>query len=110
LIASHHKLDNLIVVVDANGLQAMGKVADVLNVEPLKDKWQAFGWETQEIDGHDFDEIEKSLTTMPETGKPKIVIAKTIKGKGVSFMENNNIYHYKAPSQDEYEKALKELE
>jgi len=109
LIAAHQKLDKLVVIVDFNGLQAMGKVKDILNIEPLKDKWQAFGWETREIDGHNFEEIENALLA-PEEGKPRVVIARTIKGKGVSFMEGENIYHYKAPSDEEYQKALKELE
>lgn len=108
LIATHHQLNNLIVIVDFNGLQAMGKVKEVLNVEPLKEKWQSFGWQVQEIDGHNFNEIEKSLTSS-SLDKPTIIIAKTIKGKGVSFMENKNLYHYKAPSEEEYQKALKEL-
>ena len=108
LIAAHNKLDNLFVVVDFNGLQAMGKVKEILNIEPLKDKWTAFGWEVREIDGHNFEDIEKSLTSLSE--KPIVVIAKTIKGKGVSFMEGNNLYHYKNLSEEEYKKALKELE
>ncbi len=111
LIAAHHKLDNLFVMVDANKLQAMGKVEEILNIEPLKDKWKAFGWEVREIDGHNFGEIEKALTEpAPEKEKPMVVIAKTITGKGVSFFEGNNLYHYKAPSDDEYRRALKELE
>lgn len=107
LIAAHHKLDNLIIIVDFNGLQAMGKVKDILNIEPLKEKWKAFGWDVVEIDGHDYENIENALTL--EQKNPKIVIAKTIKGKGVSFMERNNIYHYKAPSEEEYQRALEEL-
>lgn len=111
LISVHHRLDNLVIIVDFNGLQAMGKVQDILNIEPLKDKWQAFGWEVREIDGHNFEEIEKSLTAPPfQKEKPTVILAKTIKGKGVSFMEGNNLYHYKAPSEEEYQKALKELE
>ena len=110
LLASHHKLDNLLVIVDFNGLQAMGKVKEILNIEPLKDKWEAFGWEVQEIDGHNFEEIERALTTPFNKEKPMVVIARTVKGKGVSFMEGNNLYHYKAPSDEEYRKALKELE
>jgi transketolase len=110
LIGAHQKLDNLFVIVDANGLQAMGEVKDILNIEPLKDKWQAFGWEVREIDGHNFSEIEKSLTESPsQKEKPVVIIAKTIKGKGVSFMENNNLYHYKNLSKEEYDNALKEL-
>ncbi len=107
LIASHHKLDNLILIIDANGLQAMGKVEDVLNIEPLKKKWEAFGWEVSETNGHNYEEIEKALNNF--SSNPKVIIAKTIKGKGVSFMENNNIYHYKAPSDDEFQEAMKEL-
>ena len=100
LIASHHKLNNLFVIVDANGLQGMGKVKEILNIESLKDKWETFGWEVKEI--------EKALTA-PEEGKPKIVIARTIKGKGVSFMENNNEWHYRAPEKYEYDRAMQEL-
>jgi len=111
LIASHHKLDNLLVIVDFNGLQGMGRVEEILNIEPLKDKWKAFGWEVQEIDGHNFEEIERALTSSPlQKGKPIVIIAKTIKGKGASFMEGNNLYHYKALSEEEYWRALKELE
>lgn len=110
LITAHHKLDNLSVIVDVNGLQAMGNVKEILNIEPLKDKWQAFGWEVREIDGHNFKEIEKALTNPPlHEGKPVVIVAKTIKGKGISFMEGNNLYHYKAPSEEEYQQALKEL-
>ena len=111
LIGAHHNLDNLIVIVDANDLQAMGRVEDILNIEPVKDKWNSFGWEVERIDGHNFEEIEKSLNSLPlREGKPTIIIAKTIKGKGVSFMEGDNLYHYKGLSEEEYQKALKELE
>jgi len=111
LIAAHNKLDNLIVIVDFNGLQAMGRVEDILKIEPLKDKWQAFGWEVREIDGHNFEEIEKALIVpQSHNEKPMVIIARTIKGKGASFMEGDNIWHYKAPSEEEYQKALKELE
>jgi transketolase len=110
LIASHHKLDNLTVIVDANGFQAMGKVKDVLNIEPLKNKWEAFGWEVLEIDGHNFEQIEKAIINPVLEGKPKIIIARTIKGKGWKRAENNNIFHYKAPSKEEYEEAINELE
>ncbi len=111
LIAAHHKLDNLFVIVDFNEFQAMGKVKEILNIEPLKDKWKAFGWEVREIDGHNFEEIEKALTepTM-EKEKPIAIIARTVKGKGISFMEGDNIWHYKAPSEEEYQRAMKELE
>jgi len=111
LIASHHKLDNLLVIVDVNRLQAMGRIEEILNIEPLRDKWQAFGWEAREIDGHNFEEIEGALTCPAQgKGKPIAIIAKTIKGKGVSFMEGENLYHYKALSEEEYQRALKELD
>lgn len=110
LIAAHRQLANLFVIVDANELQAMGRVQEILNIEPLKNKWQAFGWEVREIDGHNFEEIESTLIAPAlNKEKPVVIIAKTIKGKGVSFMEGNNLYHYKAPSDEEYQRALKEL-
>ena len=108
LISSFQKLDNLTIIIDCNNLQAMGKVKDVLDIEPLKEKWKAFGFEVKEIDGHNFKEIESTLSFFKKV-KPVVIIAKTIKGKGVSFMEGENIYHYKAPSDVEYKKALKEL-
>lgn len=111
LLASHHKLDNLVVIVDFNDLQAMGKIKEILNIEPLKEKWESFGWEVREIDGHNFEEIENALiASSGNQEKPIIIIAKTTKGKGVSFMEGNNMYHYKAPSEEEYQKAMQELE
>ncbi|MDO8663817.1 MAG: transketolase, partial [Candidatus Wildermuthbacteria bacterium] len=94
---------------DANRLQAMGEVKEILNIEPLKDKWQAFGWEAREIDGHNFEEIERSLASPPREEKPLVIIAKTIKGKGWKRAENNNLFHYKSPSEEEYQEALKEL-
>jgi transketolase len=110
LIASHHKLDNLFVIIDFNELQAMGKVKEILNIEPLKEKWQAFGWEVREIDGHNFEEIEGALIGQPsQKGKPIVIIAKTIKGKGWKRAENNNLFHYKAPSKEEFEEAINEL-
>jgi len=110
LIAAHHKLDNLFVIVDFNELQAMGKIEEILGIEPLKDKWKAFGWEVREIDGHNFEEIEKALVLpLSSTTKPLVIIAHTIKGYPISFMENNNLYHYKALSDEEYQRALKEL-
>lgn len=107
LIAAHHNLDNLTVIVDANSLQAMGKVEEILNTNPLGKKWRSFGWKVKEINGHNFEEIEKSLV---KEDRPTVIIAHTIKGKGVSFMENNNLYHYKAPSEEEYRLALEEIE
>lgn len=109
LIASHHKLDNLVVIVDKNELQAMGKVKDILNIDSLTKKWESFNWEAIEIDGHNFEEIKKALTAS-QKGKPIVIIAETIKGKGWKRAENNNIFHYKAPSKEEFGEALKELE
>jgi len=108
LIANQQKLDNIVVFVDCNGLQAMGSVKEILDIEPLGDKWRAFGWNVLEIDGHDFDAIENAINDSV-LGKPTAVIARTIKGKGVSFMEGQNLYHYKAPSEQEYQAALNEL-
>jgi transketolase len=110
LFAHHHKLDNLIGIIDYNKLQAFGKTKDVLDLEPLKEKWTSFGWQVKEIDGHNFNQIEKVLSKTPfKKNKPSIVIAHTIKGKGISFMESKLEWHYKSPSEKEYISALKEL-
>jgi transketolase len=111
LFASHHKLDNIIGIVDYNKLQAFGRTNEVLNLEPLKDKWISFGWGVEEINGHKFDEIEKALSNVPfKKDKPSLIIAHTIKGKGISFMENKLEWHYKSPTKEQYDLALKELE
>ena len=111
LFAPHHRLENLVVIVDYNKIQSLGRVEEVLNLEPFADKWKAFGWSVQEIDGHDFEEIERTLRAAPlEAGRPSCVIAHTVKGKGVSFMENKLLWHYRAPSDEELRKALAELE
>ena len=111
MAAAHYKLDNLIAILDYNGLQIDGPVSEVLSPEPLPDKWRAFGWEVIEIDGHNFEEIEKAINEAKETkGKPTMIIAKTIKGKGVSFMENEAGWHGSAPNQEQVEKALAELD
>jgi len=110
LIAAHHKLDNLIVIVDYNKLQAMGRTNEVLNIEPLVDKWKAFGWEVRKIDGHNFREIEGAIVCPPlYHEKPIVIIANTIKGKGVSFMENKVLWHYKNIDDKEYNEACVEL-
>jgi len=109
--AAHYKLDNICAVVDNNGLQIDGPVKDVMNVEPIADKWKAFGWEVQTIDGHNMKEILDAFDKAEKVkGKPSLIVAKTIKGKGVSFMENKVDFHGKAPSKEEAEQALKELE
>lgn len=110
MFASHYKLDNLCVIIDNNGLQIDGKVSDVMSPYPIADKLSAFGFETCEIDGHDFDRIEDALNIARATkGKPFAIIMKTTKGKGVSYMENQVGWHGKAPNDEEYETAMGEL-
>lgn len=110
LLAGHHKLDNLVVIVDHNKWQSFGRVEDILNLEPFSKKWEAFGWEVTEINGHDFSEMDKVFSKLPiQKNKPSVVIAHTIKGKGVSLLENKNEWHYKTPSEKELQVAEKEL-
>ena len=110
LFASHHQLDNLVAIVDKNKFQALGKTSEILNTDPLPRKWQSFGWEVKEIDGHNLKEIIFTLEKIPfQLEKPSCLIAQTIKGRGVSFMENNGEWHDKYPNEEEYEEALKEL-
>jgi len=111
MTAAHYKIDNLCAILDNNRLQIDGWVSDVMNIDPLTDKWRAFGWATIEIDGHNFEEIFNALDEAEKIkGKPTIIIARTIKGKGVSFFENQAKYHGVAPTKEELERALKELE
>jgi len=111
LLAAHQRLDRLVAIVDANRLQGLGEVNDVLRIEPLADKWRAFGWSVRDIDGHDCDEIRAALEAMPfETGRPSCLIARTVKGKGVSFMEDQLSWHYRAPTDDDLVVALREIE
>ena len=110
MFASHYKLDNLCVIIDNNGLQIDGDVADVMSPYPIVDKLEAFGFKALTIDGHDFDQIEAALNTARATkGQPTAIVMKTIKGKGVSFMENNAGWHGKAPNDAEHEQAIREL-
>lgn len=110
LFAPHHRLDNLVVIVDYNKIQSLGHVKDVLALEPFADKWRAFGWSVREIDGHDVAAIDAALQSAPfEAGRPTCVIAHTIKGKGVSFMEDDLTWHYHAPSDEQVARALEEL-
>jgi transketolase len=111
LFASHHGLCNLVAIVDYNKIQSLGNVKEVLDLEPLAAKWEAFGWRTREVDGHDFEQIEDALKNIPfESGRPSCVIAHTVKGKGVSFMENELLWHYRSPNEEELRLALEELE
>ena len=111
MAAAHFKLDNLVAIVDNNGQQIDGWNRDVMNLEPFSAKWQAFGWHVIEVNGHDFTQlITASDQAKQVKGRPSVIIAHTIKGKGVSFMENNPDFHGKAPNAEEVEIALKELE
>jgi len=110
MFSSHHKLDNLVAIVDRNQCQILGKTSEVLDLEPLADKWRSFGWQIKEVDGHNFEEIFSALEKIPfEEGKPSCLIAHTVKGKGVSFMEGELRWHDKCPNEGEYKKALDEL-
>jgi transketolase len=111
MAAAHYKCDNLCAILDYNGFQIDGRTSQIMELEPLVDKWRAFGWHTIEIDGHNINEILSAYDEAKLTkGKPSIIIAHTIKGKGVSFMENVVDFHGRAPTKEETEKALKELE
>ena len=110
LFAGHHKLDNLVAIVDYNKLQAFGKTNEVLNLEPFAAKWRNFGWETKEINGHNFKEIISALKNIPfKKRKPSVLIAHTIKAKGLSFMEDKLESHYRPPTEEEYKIAIKEI-
>lgn len=111
MFASHYKLDNLIAIVDNNGLQIDGKITEVCSPEPIDKKFEAFGWHVIVIDAHDFDEIEKAFDEAEKiSGKPVVIIQKSVKGKGVSFMENQVSWHGSAPNKEQYEQAMSELE
>lgn len=111
MFAGHRQLDNLVVIVDNNGLQIDGNIADVCSPYPIDKKFEAFNFNVINISGHDFEQIESAFTQARQTkGKPTVIIAKTVKGKGVSYMENNAGWHGKAPNDDEYAIAMKDLE
>lgn len=108
--AAHYKLDNMVGILDYNGLQIDGRNEDVMTVAPVADKFRAFGWNVLEINGHDFEEILDAFAKARECkGKPTMIVAKTVKGKGVSFMEDNAGWHGKAPNDEETEQAVAEL-
>ncbi|MGC8766018.1 MAG: transketolase [Brevinematia bacterium] len=111
MFAAHYRLDNLTAFVDFNGLQIDGDIRKVMNPLPIDEKFKAFGWNVINIDGHNYAEIYDAIMKAKELkGKPTVIIAKTVKGKGVSFMENEASWHGTAPKQDQYEKAIKELD
>jgi len=109
--AGYHKLDHLVAILDYNGFQLDGALKDILDMDPYKAKWESFHWHAQEVDGHSIPEILEAIETAKKTpGRPHVIIAHTIKGKGVSFMENNNYFHGVAPTAEEAAAALKELD
>lgn len=111
MFAAHHKLDNLCLVVDCNGLQIDGPVAEIGGPEPVDEKFRAFGFDVQTIDGHDFDAIDTAFAHAKTVkGKPSVIVARTVKGKGVSFMENQVGWHGKAPNDEQYKTAMEELQ
>ena len=110
MAAAHYGLDNLTVIIDNNGLQIDGANNQVMSLGDLKAKFTAFGFQVLEIDGNDLGQVSEALDAAAEDGKPKCIIAHTVKGKGVSFMENQVGWHGKAPSEEERRQALKELE
>ena len=109
LFASHHKLDNLVAIIDRNHLQSIYSTEETLGLEPFIDKWQAFGWNVVNVDGHDHQKLIDAFNSKVKE-KPLCIVADTIKGKGVSFMENNILWHYRSPQGKEYDAAMAELE
>ncbi|MHB8754654.1 MAG: transketolase [Candidatus Acidiferrales bacterium] len=110
LFAAHHQLENLIAIVDYNKIQSLGRVDEVLDLHPFADKWSAFGWAVQQIDGHSLAEIESALQRIPlKRNRPTCIIAHTVKGKGVRFMENKLLWHYRSPNDEELRAVLDEL-
>jgi transketolase len=111
LTASHYKLDNLCAIIDHNKLQITGPTSQVCNTDPIDKKFESFGWSVRHIDGHDYEALIKTFEALPfERGKPSLVIAHTVKGKGVSYMENNIKWHHGVPDEKQYEVALNELD
>ena len=110
LFAAHHKLDNLFAIIDYNKIQSLAPVEKTVGLEPFADKWRAFNWNVVEADGHDHINLQDTFSNLPLNGKPTVIIAHTTKGKGVSFMENTVLWHYRCPKGEEFEEALNELE
>jgi len=111
LFAPQHKLDNLVAIIDYNKHQAMDKLDEIISLEPMAEKWRSFGWEVREADGHNMDELDSLLKFVPfAPGRPSLILAHTIKGKGVSFMENVPIWHYRLPNEEETKIICKELD
>lgn len=109
MLAAQKQLSGFTIIVDCNGIQAMGDCADVINMEPMADKWESFGWHVSEVDGHDIDALREAFNENSGC-KPKVILARTVKGKGISFMEHQLLWHYRDPQGDAYEQAVAELE
>ncbi len=109
MFAAANKLDNVCVVVDFNKWQATGRSEEVMQLQPLREKWEKFGWDAYEIDGHNLQELLDALEKFPSNGKPVAIIANTVKGKGISFMEDDNNWHYRIPTEEEVQQAKEEL-
>jgi transketolase len=111
LFAPQHRLDNLVAVVDYNKIQSLGHVKEILDLDPFAAKWEACRWAVQEVDGHNIDALTEALASVPfQPGKPSCLIAHTVKGKGVSFMEDKLLWHYRSPQGEEFDRAIAELE
>lgn len=110
LFAAHHKLQNLVAIIDYNKIQSLAPVSETLALEPFADKWRAFGWTVREVDGHDHGQLLEALAAGPADSKPTVILAHTTKGKGVSYMENAVAWHYRTAKGADFDQALKELE
>ena len=111
MFAPAHELDSVAVIIDYNKWQATGKSNDVMALRPLRQKWEAFGWSAYEVDGHDMGALVDAVRNVPDgSGKPVAIVAHTVKGKGISFMEDDNNWHYRTPDEDELRLALAELQ
>lgn len=108
MFAAHHQLNNLVAILDCNRIQALGFTCDIINLDPLAVKWRDFGWHAQELNGHDFNQLYGALGSLSDE-KPNVLVLHTVKGKGVSFMENELLWHYRAPNEAEYSNARSEI-
>jgi transketolase len=109
MFAAHHRLDRLLAIIDVNGQQALGYTEDVLSLEPLRDRWRSFGWDVVEVDGHDHDALAEAIAA-PASGGPRVLLASTVFGKGISYMERRIEWHYLPMSDEHYEQAIGELD
>lgn len=110
MAGAQYQLDHLIAIIDCNGLQSDGENKNIINMENMAERWKAFGWNAINVDGHNIEELYKVFTHLPNNHKPTVIIAMTIKGKGISFMENNNVWHHEKLSEQQYLQAISEIE